>query len=123
MLGGRNKPVSKTYNMGSKMKECNFCTFLEVDYTGMACRSVRCPQWIELSKSKEPIKEAYINKGLTLSTVVNDAFESELCVSGLDDTLYTITRENAKQAIEIMIEHFKGRRLTDDEADAIARLI
>jgi len=39
------------------------------------------------------------------------------------ETEISITREKARNIVKLFAEHFKERCLTDDEADAIARLI
>lgn len=66
--------------------------------------------------------EKYINKNFSLvSSKVMGL--NDLSVCGIDETEYEISKEQAIDAFKFMIEHFKGRYLTADESDAIARLI
>lgn len=67
--------------------------------------------------------ELYINKQLYLTSYRTEGRVPELCNSGIDDTECELSQDDAKKIIEFMIEHFKGRSLTDDEANAIARII
>ena len=77
-----------------------------------------------------PIKEIEIDKCSNGScSLVSSVFSH--CDDGLeivigshsDRECFAISKPEAKEIVKTIIEHYKKRCLTDDEADAIARLI